>query len=50
MRSIRENLLSLEDAVEIFPGHGPATTIGMERRSNPFLVSGFAEGLLGGAD
>jgi glyoxylase-like metal-dependent hydrolase (beta-lactamase superfamily II) len=50
MRSIRENLLSLEDAVEVFPGHGPATTIGMERRSNPFLVPGFTEGLLGGAD
>jgi glyoxylase-like metal-dependent hydrolase (beta-lactamase superfamily II) len=38
MRSIREQLLSLDDEVQVLPGHGPATTIGRERRSNPFLA------------
>lgn len=37
MASIRERLLSLDDATEVYPGHGPATTIGRERRENPFL-------------
>lgn len=36
-RSIREQLLTLPDATRILPGHGPATTIGEERRGNPFL-------------
>lgn len=35
--SIREKLLVLSDAVRVYPGHGPETTIGEERRSNPFL-------------
>ena len=37
MRSIRENLLTLPDATRVHPGHGPRTTIGAERRHNPFL-------------
>ncbi len=37
IRSIREVLFPLGDEAEVFPGHGPATTIGQERRSNPFL-------------
>ncbi len=37
IRSIREVLFPLGDAAEVFPGHGPATTIGHERRTNPFL-------------
>ncbi|HVG26946.1 MAG TPA: MBL fold metallo-hydrolase [Acidobacteriaceae bacterium] len=36
--SIRERLLPLPDATVVVPGHGPATTIGEERASNPFLV------------
>ncbi|HCN18935.1 MAG: MBL fold metallo-hydrolase [Planctomycetes bacterium RIFCSPHIGHO2_02_FULL_50_42] len=36
--SIRSKLLSLGDGVKVYPGHGPTTTIGRERRSNPFLV------------
>jgi glyoxylase-like metal-dependent hydrolase (beta-lactamase superfamily II) len=36
--SIRERLLDLEDATRVIPGHGPETTIGRERRSNPFLI------------
>lgn len=37
MESIRSALMSLEDSTPVFPGHGPRTTIGAERRSNPFL-------------
>jgi glyoxylase-like metal-dependent hydrolase (beta-lactamase superfamily II) len=36
MQSIRR-LLALPDETAVYPGHGPATTIGRERRSNPFL-------------
>jgi len=36
-RSIRERLFPLGDHVRIHPGHGPATTIGQERRTNPFV-------------
>jgi glyoxylase-like metal-dependent hydrolase (beta-lactamase superfamily II) len=37
IRSIRERLLPLPDTTLVIPGHGPATTIGEERVSNPFL-------------
>ena len=37
MNSIQTQLLTLPDEVEVFTGHGPATTIGRERRSNPFV-------------
>lgn len=42
LRSIREELLTLPDATVVYSGHGPATTIGEERRSNPFLTGGIA--------
>lgn len=35
--SIREKLLTLPDETMVLPGHGPATTIGAEKRSNPYL-------------
>ncbi|MHB0912361.1 MAG: MBL fold metallo-hydrolase [Armatimonadota bacterium] len=35
--SIREKLLPLDDDVKVYPGHGPATTIGAERAGNPWL-------------
>jgi glyoxylase-like metal-dependent hydrolase (beta-lactamase superfamily II) len=35
--SIRQRLLTLPDQTRVLPGHGPETTIGRERRSNPFL-------------
>lgn len=38
LRSIREQLLVFPDDTVVYPGHGPATTIGEERRENPFLV------------
>ena len=36
-RSIRDKLFPLGDDVNVLPGHGPATTIGAERRGNPFV-------------
>lgn len=38
LRSIREKLLPLGDEVVVHSGHGPDTTIGHERRTNPFLT------------
>lgn len=38
--SIRERLWPLGDDVEFLPGHGPMSTFGEERRSNPFLADG----------
>jgi len=35
--SIETRLLTLPDETKVLPGHGPATTIGAERRSNPWL-------------
>lgn len=37
VRGIREKLFPLGDDVVVLPGHGPETTIGREKRSNPFL-------------
>jgi hydroxyacylglutathione hydrolase len=37
LRSIREKLLVLDDDTPLYPGHGPETTVGAERRHNPFL-------------
>ncbi len=36
-RSIRTRLYTLEDATVVVPGHGPATTIGEEAETNPFV-------------
>jgi glyoxylase-like metal-dependent hydrolase (beta-lactamase superfamily II) len=38
IRSIHEKLLPLPDSTVVIPGHGPRTTIGQERESNPFLA------------
>jgi glyoxylase-like metal-dependent hydrolase (beta-lactamase superfamily II) len=40
LRSIRERLLGLGDAVEFYPGHGPGGSLGEERRHNPFVGLG----------
>jgi len=37
IESIESRLLALPEETKVLPGHGPATTIGAERRSNPFL-------------
>lgn len=38
LAAIRDRLLILPDAVEVFPGHGPATTIGREKAHSPFFA------------
>lgn len=38
MTSINDKLLQLDDAIEVYPGHGPKTTIGHERVNNPFIT------------
>jgi len=38
IRSIREVLFPFGDDARVYPGHGPMTTIGDERRTNPFLT------------
>ena len=35
--SIKNKLMPLEDETLVWPGHGPSSTIGRERRSNPYL-------------
>lgn len=35
--SIEARIFTLEDGVTLYPGHGPTTTVGEERRSNPFF-------------
>jgi glyoxylase-like metal-dependent hydrolase (beta-lactamase superfamily II) len=37
-KSIREKLLTLADETVVYPGHGPSTTIGRERKYNPYLT------------
>jgi glyoxylase-like metal-dependent hydrolase (beta-lactamase superfamily II) len=39
IKSIKNKLLKLSDDTVIYPGHGPASTIGEEKRNNPFLMS-----------
>ena len=39
--TIREVLMRLPDSMMIYPGHGPTSTIGVERKTNPFVVQGF---------
>ncbi|MBI2302273.1 MAG: MBL fold metallo-hydrolase [Armatimonadetes bacterium] len=37
LTNLREQLMTLPDETVVYPGHGPTTTIGEERRHNPFL-------------
>jgi glyoxylase-like metal-dependent hydrolase (beta-lactamase superfamily II) len=37
LTNIRDSLLTLPDATRVLSGHGPETTIGRERRTNPFI-------------
>jgi len=39
-QSIRQELYTLPDSTEVYPGHGPKTTIGYEKRNNPFVKAG----------
>ena len=38
LASLRDKVLPLADETVVLPGHGPLTTLGRERRSNPFLL------------
>jgi glyoxylase-like metal-dependent hydrolase (beta-lactamase superfamily II) len=38
LASLRDKVLPLADETVVLPGHGPRTTIGRERRSNPYLL------------
>ncbi len=38
IQSIKKRILPLGDTVSVFPGHGPSTTVGAERRGNPYLI------------
>lgn len=42
LAAVRAKLFELDDDVEVHPGHGPSTTIGRERASNPFVGDGAA--------
>ena len=37
MASLRDKILTLPDDTAVLPGHGPMTTVGQERESNPFV-------------
>nr|WP_321408818.1 MBL fold metallo-hydrolase [uncultured Carboxylicivirga sp.] len=36
--NLKNKILTLDDEVQLYPGHGPSTTVGRERTTNPFLV------------
>jgi glyoxylase-like metal-dependent hydrolase (beta-lactamase superfamily II) len=44
MASMAEKILPMPNDVNVLPGHGPVTTVGQERRTNPFLLELQAEG------
>ncbi len=39
LRLLKQNILSLPDDTILLPGHGPATTVAQEKKSNPFFAS-----------
>jgi hydroxyacylglutathione hydrolase len=41
LASIKNKLLTLDDDVKVYSGHGPVTTIGEELFTNPFLITRF---------
>jgi glyoxylase-like metal-dependent hydrolase (beta-lactamase superfamily II) len=38
LQSVREQALTLPDETRLIPGHGPTTTVGKEKKDNPYLV------------
>jgi glyoxylase-like metal-dependent hydrolase (beta-lactamase superfamily II) len=44
MRSIREQVLTLPDETTLHTGHGPDTTVGRERTTNPFVTGVYGGG------
>lgn len=49
-RSLRETLMNLDGSIDVFPGHGPATSIGVERTCNPFIYDPYSITDLTGAN
>jgi glyoxylase-like metal-dependent hydrolase (beta-lactamase superfamily II) len=45
LQSIREQVLTLPPATILYPGHGPATSVGHEAATNPFLIPHYGGGL-----
>ena len=37
LRTIREQVFTLPDETRLLPGHGPESTVGYEKRHNPFV-------------
>ncbi len=37
LHSVNDKLMKLDDAIKVYPGHGPSTTIGHERTHNPYV-------------
>jgi len=48
LRSLTDKVLPLDDRIVVLPGHGPQTTIGRERATNPYLTELSATGGPGG--
>jgi glyoxylase-like metal-dependent hydrolase (beta-lactamase superfamily II) len=44
LRAVREKIFTLPEETILFPGHGPATTVGDEKRGNPFFAGEDAGG------
>ena len=44
LKSIERELLTLPDSTIVYSGHGPETTVGRERRANPFLTGAYRLG------
>jgi hydroxyacylglutathione hydrolase len=38
LNSIHKSILTYPDTICLYPGHGPETTVGIERQNNPFLI------------
>jgi hydroxyacylglutathione hydrolase len=41
LNSIRKHILTLPDETVLYPGHGPGTTVGRERKTNPFITGAY---------
>lgn len=48
LESMRDEVMTLDDDVRVLPGHGPETTIGRERRANPFAEMWASNGPISG--
>jgi len=41
LRNVRKKIFTLGDDVVVYPGHGPKTTVGRERKTNPFFTASY---------